>query len=223
MQEAIESFGGVPGVKAVFCTPPLSSIKKPVKWDGVSFVNNFQYGEEGVSMEILQSWKRQIHSLEQVSRTRTKFQRWNAVEQAKTYKLILFLSSRDELRSLTSQKHQDSSDEGTDDSSEESRDSTTKNIFSARKRVALSPINANRYYRSISNVGMPLETREGTECCARTAEHGIHPVIVCSLSWNGMGKVVLAILDILTSLVIGCQCQAKGEWMTTFEGPRSCC
>ena len=29
----------------------------------------------------------------------------------------------------TSQKHQDSTDEGTDDSSEESRDSTTKNIF----------------------------------------------------------------------------------------------
>ena len=67
MQEAIESFGCVPGVKAVFSTPPLSSIKKPVKWDGVGFVNNVQYGEEGVSMEILQNWKRQIHSLEQVS------------------------------------------------------------------------------------------------------------------------------------------------------------
>ncbi|CAH3128113.1 unnamed protein product [Pocillopora meandrina] len=47
-QEAIESFGGVPGVKAVLCRPSLSSIKKPVKWDGVSFVNNVQYGEEGV-------------------------------------------------------------------------------------------------------------------------------------------------------------------------------
>ena len=52
----------------------------------------------------------------------------------------------------TSQKHQDSTDEGTDDSSEESRDSTTKIFFSARKRVALSPINAIRHYRSISNV-----------------------------------------------------------------------
>ena len=48
----------------------------------------------------------------------------------------------------TSQKHQDSTDEGTDDSSEESRDSTTKIFFSARKRVALSPINAIRHYRS---------------------------------------------------------------------------
>ena len=36
MQEAIESFGGVPGVKAVLCRPPLSSI------------NDVQYGEEGV-------------------------------------------------------------------------------------------------------------------------------------------------------------------------------
>ena len=53
----------------------------------------------------------------------------------------------------TSQKHQDSTDEGTDDSSEESRDSTTKIFFPARKRVALSPINAIRLYRSISNVG----------------------------------------------------------------------
>ena len=53
----------------------------------------------------------------------------------------------------TSQKHQGSSDEGTDDSSGESRDSTTKNIFSVRKRIALSPINAIRHYRSISNVG----------------------------------------------------------------------
>ena len=48
MQEAIESFEGVPGVKAVSCRPPLSSIKKPVKWDVVSFVNNVQNGEEGV-------------------------------------------------------------------------------------------------------------------------------------------------------------------------------
>ena len=27
----------------------MFSIKKPVKWDAVSFVNNVQYGEEGVS------------------------------------------------------------------------------------------------------------------------------------------------------------------------------
>ena len=53
----------------------------------------------------------------------------------------------------TSQKHQGSSDEGTNDSSGESRDFTTKNIFSVRKRIALSPINAIRHYRSISNLG----------------------------------------------------------------------
>ena len=50
MQEAIESFGGVPGVKEVLCRPPLFSIKKPVKWDVVSFVNNVQYGKEGVRL-----------------------------------------------------------------------------------------------------------------------------------------------------------------------------
>ena len=115
----------------------MSSIKKPVKWDGVGFVNNVQYGEEGVSMEILQNWKRQNSFLGAsfMFLTRTKlFQR--RAEVAKT-----------------SQKHQGSSDEGTDDSSGESRDSTTKNIFSVRKRIALSPINAIRHYRSISNVG----------------------------------------------------------------------
>ena len=50
MQEAIESFGGAPRVKAVLCRPPLFSIKKSVKWDVVSFVNNVQYGEEGVRL-----------------------------------------------------------------------------------------------------------------------------------------------------------------------------
>ncbi|CAH3031845.1 unnamed protein product [Pocillopora meandrina] len=62
MQEAVESFGGVPGVEAVLCRPPLSSIKKPVKWDVVSLVNNVQYGEEGVRV-----WRSgyKIHSLEQ--------------------------------------------------------------------------------------------------------------------------------------------------------------
>ena len=48
IESASQSFGGVPGVKAVLCRPPLSSIKKPLKWDGVNFVNNVQYGEEGV-------------------------------------------------------------------------------------------------------------------------------------------------------------------------------
>ena len=55
--------------------------------------------------------------------------------------------------SKTPQKHQESTDEGNDDLSEESRNSTTKIFFSAPKRVALSLINAIRHYRSISNVG----------------------------------------------------------------------
>lgn len=48
MQEAIESFGGVSGVKVKLCSPPSSTIKKPVKWEGVSLVSNVQYSEEGL-------------------------------------------------------------------------------------------------------------------------------------------------------------------------------
>ena len=83
----------------------------------------------------------------------------------------------------TSQEHQDRTDEGTDDSSEESRDFTAKNNFSSRKRVALSSINAIRHYRSISKVrdtimflnmklfmtapcwGMPLDWRRDRVLC----------------------------------------------------------
>ena len=200
MQEAIESFGGIPGVKAVLCRPPLSSIRKPVKRDGVSFVNNVRYGEEGV--RVWRSYKI----------GRGKFIPWSkfhvpdqdevptlecsaASENIKA-NFVPIKPRRAEV-AKTSQKHQDSTDEGTDDSSEESRDSTTKIFFSARKRVALSPINAIRYYRSISNVrdtnmflnmklfmtapckGMPLDWRRD-RCCAGTAGHGIHSVIVCS-------------------------------------------
>ena len=200
MQEAIEPFGGIPGVKAVLCRPPLSSIRKPVKRDGVSFVNNVRYGEEGV--RVWRSYKI----------GRGKFIPWSKFhvpDQDEVPTLECSAASENIVANFvpikprraevakTSQKHQDSTDEGTDDSSEESRDSTTKIFFSARKRVALSPINAIRYYRSISNVrdtnmflnmklfmtapckGMPLDWRRD-RCCAGTAGHGIHSVIVCS-------------------------------------------
>ena len=48
MQEAIESFGGVSGVKVKLCCPPSSTIRKSVKWEGVSFISNIQYCEEGL-------------------------------------------------------------------------------------------------------------------------------------------------------------------------------
>ena len=146
-----------PGVKAVLCRPPLFSIKTPVKWDVVSFVNNVQYGEEGVRV-----WRSGYKI------GRGKFIPWSkfhtpdqdevptlecsaASENIKA-NFVPIKPRRAEFAEI-SQKHQDSTDEGTDDSSEESRDSTTKIFFSARKRVALSPINAIRHYRSISNVG----------------------------------------------------------------------
>lgn len=157
MQEAIESFGGVPGVKAVLSRPPLSSIKKPVKWDVVSFVNNVQYGEEGVRVwrsgykigrGKLIPWSK-FHDPGQ---DKVPTLECNAASENINANFVPIKPRRAEF-AKTSQNHQDSTDEGTDDSSEESRDSTTKIFFSARKRVTLSPINAIRHYRSISNVG----------------------------------------------------------------------
>ena len=157
MQEAIESFGGVPGVEAVLCRPPLSSIKKPVKWDVVNFVNNVQYGEEGVRV-----WRSGYKI------GRGKFIPWSKfhvpdqdevpilecrVESENIKANFVPIKPRRAEFVKTSQKHQESTDEGTDDLSEESRDSTTKIFFSTPKRVALSLINAIRHYRSISNVG----------------------------------------------------------------------
>ena len=133
MQEAIESFGGVPGVKAVLCRPPLSSIKKPVKWDVVSFVNNVQYGEEGVRL-----WRSSYEI------RRGKFIPWSKFhvpDQDKVPTLECSVASENIKANFVpikprrsefakaSQKHQDNTDEGTDDSSEESRDSTTEIFF----------------------------------------------------------------------------------------------
>ena len=103
-----------------------------MKWDGVSFVNNVQYGEEGV--RVWRSYKI----------GRGKFIPWSkfhvpdqdevpilecraASENIKAN--FVPIKPRPAEAAKTSQKHQDSTDEGTDDSSEESRASTTKNIF----------------------------------------------------------------------------------------------
>ena len=103
-----------------------------MKWDGVSFVNNVHYGEEGV--RVWRSYKI----------GRGKFIPWSkfhvpdqdevptlecsaASENIKA-NFVPIKPRRAEV-AKTSQKHQDSTDEGTDDSSEESRTSTTKNIF----------------------------------------------------------------------------------------------
>ena len=45
MQEAIESFQGVPGVKVNVCGPPSANVTRPIKWKGISFLNNIQYSE----------------------------------------------------------------------------------------------------------------------------------------------------------------------------------
>ena len=52
MFEAINSFGGVFGVKAMLCSPPSSTVRTSVKWEGVSFVSNVQY-----SGDCLKIWR----------------------------------------------------------------------------------------------------------------------------------------------------------------------
>ena len=48
MKNAIESTGGVPGVRATLCDTQDIPKSAPVKWDGVSFINNIEYGNEGM-------------------------------------------------------------------------------------------------------------------------------------------------------------------------------
>ena len=110
-----------------------------MKWDVVSFVNNVQYGEEGVRLwrsgyEIRRGkfipWSK-FHVPDQDK----VHKHWNAVQQAKKElelekkaNFVPIKPRRSEF-AKTSQKHQDNTDEGTDDSSEESRDSTTEIFF----------------------------------------------------------------------------------------------
>lgn len=48
MQDAIESSGGVPGVRATVCDTPDIPKSAPVKWEGVSFINNIEYDNDGM-------------------------------------------------------------------------------------------------------------------------------------------------------------------------------
>ena len=48
MKNAIESSGGLPGVRVILCSQEEASKLVPVKWEGVSLINNIEYGKEGV-------------------------------------------------------------------------------------------------------------------------------------------------------------------------------
>lgn len=57
MKSAMESSCCVPGVRVMLCSS--QDIPKPVavKWEGVSFINNIEYGSDGMtSLEIICSW-----------------------------------------------------------------------------------------------------------------------------------------------------------------------
>ena len=48
MKNAVESSGGMPGVRVMLCDTQNIPKSVPVKWEGVSFINNIEYGNEGM-------------------------------------------------------------------------------------------------------------------------------------------------------------------------------
>lgn len=52
MKCAMESSGGIPGVRVVVCSPLVTDDVSPCKLDGVSFINNIDYSKEGIT-----AWK----------------------------------------------------------------------------------------------------------------------------------------------------------------------
>ena len=45
---AMESSGGIPGVRVTLCGPQCSEKPPAIKWDGVSFLNNMEYTKDGI-------------------------------------------------------------------------------------------------------------------------------------------------------------------------------
>ena len=50
MKEAIDSFGGIPGVEVKICGPTDSKGCRNIKWPGISLINNIQFSEEGLKV-----------------------------------------------------------------------------------------------------------------------------------------------------------------------------
>ena len=48
MVAAIESKGGVPGVRVRLCGQQGDEVSFPVKWEGISYLNNMKFSEEGI-------------------------------------------------------------------------------------------------------------------------------------------------------------------------------
>ena len=51
MQTAIESSNGVTRVRAVLCDPPSIPKLEPLKWDGVSYINNIEYNKDWIKVK----------------------------------------------------------------------------------------------------------------------------------------------------------------------------
>ena len=47
---AMDSAGGIPGVRVTVSGPQPTTASTPVKWNGISFVYNIAYGDEGMKV-----------------------------------------------------------------------------------------------------------------------------------------------------------------------------
>ena len=50
MKRAIESGTGIQVVRVMLCDPPTVPKSEPLKWDGVSFINNILYSNNGIKV-----------------------------------------------------------------------------------------------------------------------------------------------------------------------------
>ena len=53
MMTAMESAGGIPGVRVTVSGPQPTATSIPVKWDGITFVNNITYSDKGMKVWII--------------------------------------------------------------------------------------------------------------------------------------------------------------------------
>ena len=62
---AMESSGGIPGVRVTLCGPQSSEKPPAIKWDGVSFLKNMEYTKNRVRVwKAYNDRKGKVHTLE---------------------------------------------------------------------------------------------------------------------------------------------------------------
>lgn len=182
MQEAIESFGGVSGGQVKLCSPPSTSITGPVKWDGVSFINDVQYNEEG--LRVWRAYKIGPG----------KFIPWSKFDVPDKEAVPFLVSSTRKSNSeenfvpikLRRVKKKRPLDEGQNTSDEDADDSSNESLVSDREKVFYCPeegcVKSYQRYNSLQKHIDYGEHERALECetlfdrailgCASRLEHG---------------------------------------------------